>query len=101
MQQCDQGHRRRGSVLSVQVVRTMHRAVLLIIRRSWVRAHPAHFLHGVESRANPPDSYCRHSRIFVAESVCHPGDSFTRAPMLVHILLVPTVRTLVEGGGGC
>jgi hypothetical protein len=41
VQQCDQGHRRHGSVVSVQVVRTMHRAVLLIIRRSWVRAPPA------------------------------------------------------------
>jgi hypothetical protein len=39
--QCDQGHRRHGSVVSVQVVRTMHRAVLLIIRRSCVRAPPA------------------------------------------------------------
>jgi len=28
-------------VVSVQAVRTMHRAVLLIIRRSWVRAPPA------------------------------------------------------------
>jgi mRNA interferase RelE/StbE len=38
---CNQGHQRRGSVVSVQVVRTMHKAVLLIIRRSWVRAPPA------------------------------------------------------------
>ena len=29
-------------MVSVQVVLTMHRAVLLIIRRSWVRAPPAH-----------------------------------------------------------
>ena len=39
--QCNQGHRRHGSVVSVQVVRTMHEAVVLIIRRSWVRAPPA------------------------------------------------------------
>ena len=39
--QCNQGHRRHGSVVSVQVVRTMHEAVLLIIRRSWVRTPPA------------------------------------------------------------
>src|SRR5580704_7284391 len=38
---CNQGHRRHGSVVSVQLVRTMHRAVVLIIRRSWVRAPPA------------------------------------------------------------
>src|ERR1700685_587052 len=38
--QCNQGHRRHGSVVSVQVVRTMHEAVVLIIRRSWVRAPP-------------------------------------------------------------
>jgi len=38
---CNQGHRRHGSVVSVQVVRMMHRAVVLIIRRSWVRAPPA------------------------------------------------------------
>jgi len=36
-----QRYRRHGSVVSVQVVRTMHGAVLLIIRRSWVRAPPA------------------------------------------------------------
>jgi hypothetical protein len=38
---CNQRHQRHGSVPSVQVVRTMHEAVLLIIRRSWVRAPPA------------------------------------------------------------
>jgi hypothetical protein len=40
-QLCNQGHRRHGSVASVQAVRPMRRAVLLIIRRSWVRAPPA------------------------------------------------------------
>src|SRR6266567_5696912 len=39
--QCTQGHRRHGSVVSVQLARMMHEAVLLIIRRSWVRAPPA------------------------------------------------------------
>jgi hypothetical protein len=39
--QYNQGHRRHGSVVSVQVVRTMHEAVLLIIRRSWVRSPAA------------------------------------------------------------
>jgi hypothetical protein len=38
---CNQGHQGHGSVVSVQVVRTVHKAVLLIIRRSWVRAPPA------------------------------------------------------------
>ena len=35
---CNQGHQRRDSGVSVQVVRTVHEARLLIIRRSWVRA---------------------------------------------------------------
>ena len=39
--QCNQGHRWHDSVVSVQLVRTMHGAVVLIIRRSWVRAPPA------------------------------------------------------------
>src|SRR5712691_9147726 len=39
--QCNQGHRWHDPVVSVQLVRTMHGAVLLIIRRSWVRAPPA------------------------------------------------------------
>jgi hypothetical protein len=39
--QFNQGYRRHGSVVSVQVVRTMRGAVVLIIRRSWVRAPPA------------------------------------------------------------
>ncbi len=39
--QCAQGHRRHGSVVAVQLARMMHAAVLLIIRRSWVRAPPA------------------------------------------------------------
>ena len=38
---CNQGHRRHGSVVSVQVVRTVRRAWLLIIRRPWVRFPPA------------------------------------------------------------
>src|SRR5260370_29782805 len=38
--QCAQGHRRHGSVVSVQLARMMHEAVPLIIRRSWVRAPP-------------------------------------------------------------
>jgi hypothetical protein len=40
-EQCNQGHRRHGSVVSVQVAHPERRAVLLIIRRSWVRAPPA------------------------------------------------------------
>jgi hypothetical protein len=39
--QCSQGHWRRDSVVSVQLAHTMHAAVVLIIRRSWVRAPPA------------------------------------------------------------
>ena len=39
--QCNQGHRRHGIVVSVQLARIVHWAVLLIIRRSWVRAPPA------------------------------------------------------------
>src|SRR5579859_5844449 len=39
--QCNRGHQRHVSVVSVQLARTVHRAVLLIIRRSWVRAPPA------------------------------------------------------------
>jgi len=39
--QCNQGHLWHDSVVSVQLVRTMHGAVVLIIRRSWVRAPPA------------------------------------------------------------
>ena len=39
--QCNQGFRRHGSLVSVQLMRMMHKAVLLIIRRSWVRAPPA------------------------------------------------------------
>ena len=38
---CNQGHQRRGSMVSVQVAHSERRAVLLIIRRSWVRAPPA------------------------------------------------------------
>ena len=38
---CNQGHQRRGSMVSVQVVHSERRAMLLIIRRSWVRAPPA------------------------------------------------------------
>src|ERR1035438_1717084 len=37
----NQGHRRHGFVSSVQLVCMVHEAVLLIIRRSWVRAPPA------------------------------------------------------------
>ena len=40
-EQCNQGHRRHGSVISVQVAHPERCAVLLIIRRSWVRAPPA------------------------------------------------------------
>ena len=39
--QCNQGHRRHDFMLSVQVVRTVRGAVVLIIRRSSVRAPPA------------------------------------------------------------
>jgi hypothetical protein len=38
---CNQGNFRHRLVLSVQVVRVVQRAILLIIRRSWVRAPPA------------------------------------------------------------
>ena len=38
--QCNQGHLWHDSVVSVQLVRTMHGTVVLIIRRSWVRAPP-------------------------------------------------------------
>jgi hypothetical protein len=40
-EQCNKGHQRHGSVVSVQVVCPAHVAVFLIIRRSWVRAPPA------------------------------------------------------------
>src|ERR1700722_5938928 len=39
--QCNEGHRWHGSVVSVQVERRESRAVVLIIRRSWVQAPPA------------------------------------------------------------
>jgi hypothetical protein len=38
---CDQRHRRHDSVVSVQLAHPVHGAVVLIIRRSWVRAPPA------------------------------------------------------------
>jgi hypothetical protein len=38
---CNQRYRRHDSVVSVQLARSVHEAVLLIIRRSWVRAPPA------------------------------------------------------------
>jgi hypothetical protein len=38
---CNQRHRRHDSVVSVQLACTVHGAVVLIIRRSWVRAPPA------------------------------------------------------------
>src|ERR1700683_5197325 len=38
---CDQSCQRHDSVVSVQLVRTVHQTGLLIIRRSWVRAPPA------------------------------------------------------------
>ena len=38
---CNQGYQRHYSVVSVQAARLERRAVLLIIRRSWVRAPPA------------------------------------------------------------
>jgi hypothetical protein len=38
---CNERYRRHSSVASVQLARTMHGAVVLIIRRSWVRAPPA------------------------------------------------------------
>jgi len=39
--QCNEGHRWHGSVVSVQAAHLERRAVVLIIRRSWVRAPPA------------------------------------------------------------
>src|SRR5690242_12416678 len=38
---CNERYRRHGSVASVQLARRLQEAVLLIIRRSWVRAPPA------------------------------------------------------------
>jgi hypothetical protein len=38
---CNERYRRHSSVASVQLARMMHEAVLLIVRRSWVRAPPA------------------------------------------------------------
>ena len=38
---CNQGHRWHDSVVSVQLALVAHGAVVLIIRRSWVRAPPA------------------------------------------------------------
>ena len=38
---CNERYRRHGSVASVQLARRLQDAVLLIIRRSWVRAPPA------------------------------------------------------------
>ena len=39
-ERCNQRHRWHGYVVPVQVARPERRAVLLIIRRSWVRARP-------------------------------------------------------------
>jgi len=38
---CNERYRRHGSVASVQLARRLQEAILLIIRRSWVRAPPA------------------------------------------------------------
>jgi hypothetical protein len=51
--QCNQGHRRHGSVVCVQVVRPERRAVLLIIRRRGFEPHPPHFTKPAE-RCDPP-----------------------------------------------
>src|SRR5262249_1963155 len=61
--QCNQSHQRHGSVVSVQVVHTLYRVVLLITRRSWVRALPA-----------PPRSFplCRHSSAAVLSRWRYP-----------------------------
>jgi hypothetical protein len=56
--QCVQGHRRHGSVVSLQLARAMHEAILLIIRRSWVRAPPA-----------PPNLSCGDARLSAS---CNP-----------------------------
>jgi hypothetical protein len=40
-QQRNQSHRRHCCVVSAQLARMVHQAVVLIIRRSWVRAPPA------------------------------------------------------------
>src|SRR5438093_8317060 len=47
---CNERYRRHGSVASVQLARRLQEAVLLIIRRSWVRAPPA--------PPAPPDLSC-------------------------------------------
>ena len=64
--QCAQGHRRHGFAVFVQLARTMYETVLLIIRRSWVRAPPAAPL--CETVALPPPSRsCRRGFVVSGE----------------------------------
>jgi hypothetical protein len=64
-------------VVSVQVVRAMHRAVLLIIRRSWVRAPPAppavSPVASVEPWTDGSDSMYCHARTGGRAPAARPG----------------------------
>ncbi len=79
-------------MVSVQVVRTVHGAVLLIIRRSWVRAPPAHLrFYGSSSPSRGPvRGRIRHPEA-KPEAVhaphpanCIPGQAETPAPERIH-----------------
>jgi hypothetical protein len=90
---CNERYRRHGFVASVQLARRLQEAVLLIIRRSWVRAPPA-----------PHTLTCRNVRFGPAGSAClphgcghggrdHPGRAFRRAPQAPPEALAGQART--------
>jgi hypothetical protein len=90
---CNERYRRHGSVASVQLARRLQEAILLIIRRSWVRAPPA-----------PHTLTCRNIRFGLAGPACLPhgcghggrddsGRAFRRAPQASPEALTGQART--------
>jgi len=90
---CNERYRRHGSVASVQLARRLQEAILLIIRRSWVRAPPApHTLTCGNVRCGPAGQ--RAYRIDAGMvAAMTPGRAFRRAPQAPLEALAGQART--------